>query len=143
MSKAQWRKWGLLTSVVLAVVVVEGGVVFAVWWGERASLKAALKGFTSFPADTEHPWVKFEAKAAPCPPTLPAGTAEVADSEQVIGVTAKGQALRAYTINALSNQRQHIVNDLVGGIPVTVAFCDLTQRVHAYTKSGLNRNPGS
>ena len=53
----------------------------------------------------------------------------------MIGVTAKGQA-RAYTINALSDRRQHIVNDVVGGIPVSVAFCDLAQCARAYTKSG-------
>jgi hypothetical protein len=79
MSKARWRNWSLLTSVVLAVVVVEGAVVFGVWWGERASLKAALKGFTSIPPDTEHLW--YQTSGGPCPPASRAGMAEVADTD--------------------------------------------------------------
>jgi hypothetical protein len=132
---ARCGRWGLVLGVVLATIAVEGVVVLAAWWGERASLKAALKGFTSIPPDTEHPWMKFDIKGVSGPPAVPAATAEVADSDLVIGVTTKGQA-RAYTINALSDRRQHIVNDVVGSVPVSVAYCDMTQCVRAYTMAG-------
>ena len=117
------------------MIAVEAVVVLAVWWIERASLKAAEKVSRSIPADSPQPWLRMEMKGILRPPTLPADTAEVADNDEVIGVVAKGKA-RAYRIKALGDMRQHIVNDVVGGVPVSLAYCGLSQCVRAYRIGG-------
>jgi hypothetical protein len=69
------------------------------------------------------------------PPTMPAASAGLGDDEEVIGVEAGGH-YRAYALRALRNPRFHIVNDLIGGAPVSVAYCDLTDCAQAYTSRG-------
>ena len=45
--------------------------------------------------------------------------------QPVIGVTAGGRH-RAYLVRALSlGAKSHIVNDVVGGVPVSVTYCDI------------------
>ena len=48
--------------------------------------------------------------------------ADLADTEPVIGVTVNGEA-RAYPLGILT--RHEIVNDTIGGVPVTVTYCPL------------------
>ena len=47
---------------------------------------------------------------------------DLADTEPVIGVTVNGEA-RAYPLGILT--RHEIVNDTIGGVPVTVTYCPL------------------
>jgi len=135
---AWWERWRTVIMVALVSIAVGGVAVLSVWWIERASLNAAQKGFTSIPAGSEPLWSKFSMKSIFSPPTFPAGTAEVADTDEIIGVVANGKA-RAYTIEALSDRRQHIVNDVIGNVPVSVAYCDLKQCVRAYTSGGQSQ----
>lgn len=69
------------------------------------------------------------------PATLPAASADIVDGEEVIGVEAGGHH-RAYTIRALRNPRFHIVNDLIGGVPVSVTYCNITDCTRVYTGQG-------
>jgi hypothetical protein len=69
------------------------------------------------------------------PSTVPAASAGLGDGEEVIGVEAGGHH-RAYALRALRNPRFHIVNDLIGGAPVSVAYCDITDCAQAYTSRG-------
>ena len=66
------------------------------------------------------------------PPVLGAADADLADDAPVIGVLAGGSA-RAYSVTAMEPIGGHVVNDLVGGTPVTVTYCDRTRCVHAFT----------
>ncbi|MBO0697297.1 MAG: DUF3179 domain-containing protein, partial [Zavarzinella sp.] len=69
------------------------------------------------------------------PPAVPAAAAKLADSEPVIGVTAGGKA-RAYRRSALEHVHYHVVNDLLGGVPVTVTRCDRKQCTRVFTGDG-------
>jgi hypothetical protein len=69
------------------------------------------------------------------PSTLPAASAGLGDGEEVIGVEAGGYH-RAYALSALRNPRFHIVNDLIGGVPLSVAYCNITDCTQVYTSKG-------
>jgi hypothetical protein len=67
------------------------------------------------------------------PPAAPAAEADLGDGEPVIGVTAGGRS-RAYSVAALSRgPASHVINDLLGGLPVTVTYCDLTGCSRVFT----------
>ena len=50
----------------------------------------------------------------------------------MIGVEVGGKA-RAYRFAAFESKSGHLVNDLVGGVPVSVAYCDLTECLRVYS----------
>jgi hypothetical protein len=66
------------------------------------------------------------------PPTLSAAEASLADDDPVIGVCAGGRA-RAYSVRALSTMMGHVVNDVLTDVPVSVTFCDRSQRCKVFT----------
>jgi hypothetical protein len=53
----------------------------------------------------------------------------------VIGVVTQGNA-RAYRLAAFEGKSGHLVNDLIGAVPVSVAYCNLTNCVRVYTEAG-------
>lgn len=69
------------------------------------------------------------------PKTVPAAQADLPDDEPVIGVVMNGVA-RAYRVAALAPMSRHVVNDLVGGVPVTVTYCDRSDCSRTYTGEG-------
>jgi hypothetical protein len=69
------------------------------------------------------------------PPTVPAERAALADDEPVIGVVAGGRA-RAYRVGALVGVPNQVVNDVLGGEPVTVTRCDQTGQSRVFTGDG-------
>jgi hypothetical protein len=66
------------------------------------------------------------------PPSLAANEAKLQPHEIVIGVEIGGKA-QAYRFAAFESKSGHLVNDLVGGVPVSVAYCDLTECLRVYT----------
>jgi hypothetical protein len=66
------------------------------------------------------------------PGTLTAEEATVPDHSEVIGIEAGG-AHRAYLLDGMSTPPTHVVNDLPGGVPVSVAYCKLRDCATAYT----------
>src|SRR5262249_11679267 len=77
-------------------------------------------------------WLRYESDGVVRPPTVPAGLSGLRDDEEVIGVEVGGRA-RAYRLEALKDKSGHLVNDVVGGVPVSVAYCDLRDCTRAYT----------
>jgi hypothetical protein len=67
------------------------------------------------------------------PSALPAGSAHLRDNTEVIGVSASGRH-RAYVIDALVRRERHVVNDQLGGAPVTVTYCDRTNCARVFTE---------
>ena len=49
----------------------------------------------------------------------------------MIGIVVDGQA-RAYRVRAFDDPSRHIINDLIGDRPVTVAYCNLSDCARAY-----------
>jgi len=68
------------------------------------------------------------------PAALPAIEAgEMGDREPIVGVSAGGRH-RAYLVAALAKgPMSHIVNDVVGGVPVSVTHCDIHLCTRVFT----------
>jgi hypothetical protein len=78
------------------------------------------------------PLRKFVMPGIVRPSTVEADASSLRDDEEVIGFQVGGRA-RAYRLDALRDRSTHLVNDLVGEVPVTVAYCDLSDCVRGYT----------
>ena len=78
------------------------------------------------------PLRKFAMPGVVRPPAVDAGASGLVDDEPVIGVEVSGRA-RAYRLGALRDRSSHVVNDLVGEVPVTVSYCDLSDCVKGFT----------
>ena len=90
---------------------------------------------TGTPADGEKAgltWRKRLAEPILRPPSLAAAEAKLQPDELVIGVEVGGKA-RAYRFAAFERMSGHLVNDLVGGVPVSVAYCNLTRCLRVYS----------
>jgi hypothetical protein len=68
------------------------------------------------------------------PATVEAKDAKIRSDEIVIGVAVDGKT-RAYRLAAFGEPRGHLVNDMIGGTAVSVAYCNLTDCARAYTSS--------
>jgi hypothetical protein len=124
------------TQVVLAAVGAFAVVAAAAYALEALALRSARNGVT-FDMRPEPPrsWLRAEAAGVRTPQAVAAEAAGLDDAEEVVGVVVNGAA-RAYRLGALRDPRRHVVNDLVGGAPVSVAYCDLTGCIRTYTGPG-------
>jgi hypothetical protein len=92
-------------------------------------------------------WESFEVPGVSFPPMTAASDSSLGDTVQVIGVVVNAEA-RAYLVSAMgippeavSEQapniehymRLHVVNDLIGGCPVSVTYCDVSRCVRVLT----------
>ncbi len=69
------------------------------------------------------------------PLTLSAAKAALDDDTPVIGVFAGGKA-RAYLLEAFQHgPTSHLVNDLLGGVPISVIHCDISGCTRVFTGS--------
>jgi hypothetical protein len=68
------------------------------------------------------------------PATAPAHDAGLQPDEKVIGIELGGES-RAYRFSAFEPLDAHLVNDVVAGVPVSVAYCDITGCLRVYTDS--------
>lgn len=73
------------------------------------------------------------------PPTLPADKAALDDDTPVIGIFASGQA-RAYLVEAFEHgPASHVVNDLLGKVPISVTHCDISGCTRIFTGAAPGR----
>jgi hypothetical protein len=87
----------------------------------------------------EGPVPQVQPIQASTPPlkSWPAAIAKLPDEEEVVGVSVNGQH-RAYLLEALSHgPDKHLVNDLVGGRPLSVAYCALHDCIQVVTGDGF------
>jgi len=111
------------TRVVLALVGAFAIVAAAAYALEALALRSARNGVTvDMRPEPPGSWLRAEA-------------AGLDDAEEVIGVVVNGAA-RAYRLGALRDPLRHVVNDLVGGAPVSVAYCDRSGCIRTYTGPG-------
>jgi hypothetical protein len=76
--------------------------------------------------------------AVQTPETRPASEVDIPDDAVVIGVEAGGRH-RAYLLEALVRPQSHVINDLLGGIPVTVSYCDMTESIVVHSDPNGNQ----
>jgi hypothetical protein len=133
MTGVRLRKLREIYGTIAAAVVVAAAVVASVYGYERASLRAE-RNRTRTKAATKHDpaWFANQSRGVVRPTTLAAGASGMRDDEEVIGVVVGGKA-RAYRLDAFRDRTRHLVNDLIGGVPVAVTYCDLSDCVRVYT----------
>ena len=76
-------------------------------------------------------WRKIDLPGIIKPPTVPADAARLRADEEIIGIVVDGKA-RAYRLKALLDPKQHIINDLIDDLPLTVAHCDVSDCTRVY-----------
>lgn len=122
---------------ILAVLIAGAGVVGYSYWSERSALGGRKylahdeADGRAWPEELVHSWWPKDREGIVRPATVAASEARIADDEVVFGVEAGGKA-RAYQLRAMSAIEQHIVNDMVGGVPVSVLYCDMSDCARAY-----------
>lgn len=98
---------------------------------ERAALRRDEKKAVAVPGEPGPFTRRFDMPGLDRPPAVPADSAGLADDEEVIGVVVSGRP-RAYRLKALENPPWHIVNDVVGAVPITVSHCDISGCTRVY-----------
>ena len=63
--------------------------------------------------------------------------AELGDDEMMIAIEVGGQH-QAYWIRDLSQPGSHVVNDMVGGLAVSITYCDQTDFARVFTDPGMD-----
>jgi Protein of unknown function (DUF3179) len=120
-----------VVTVIISLVVAE--IVSTTLWfsHERAARRSEEERLLR--SEVPDVWWRGNLSAAiRRPPTVGAREAAIRPDEEVIGVLVGGKA-RAYRLGAFREPRGHLVNDLLGGTAVSVAYCNLTDCVRAYT----------
>ena len=72
------------------------------------------------------------AAAVVTPRVDPGDEVKLPDNFPVVGVVVEGRA-RAYSIAALTPLNGHVVNDLIGEVPVSVTYCSIYRCLRVYT----------
>jgi len=74
------------------------------------------------------------------PATLPANAASIPDDAPIIGVEVDGH-WRAYCVSEMGEPLTHVINDVLGGIPLTVTYCDRNDCAVVFTKPHESGRP--
>ena len=122
---------GTLRYLLAGVFVLQAVVVLVVIASEWASRRANQAQMT-FNLNPNGWWRENIATPTFRPPILEAAAATLRPEEIVFGVEVGGKA-RAYRLAAFDDPSGHLVNDLIGVVPVSVAYCNISRCVRAYT----------
>jgi hypothetical protein len=74
------------------------------------------------------------------PHAQPAKSAMLGDDAQIVGIEINGTC-RAYSLAQMRMPWTHVINDLVGGVPVTVTYCDRTDCLRVFTADAESPEP--
>lgn len=131
------RNRGFLALAVVAVLSLEvlaGVLIFA---RERESRREEEERIASNPIPDV--WSNgLLGHAIDLPEIVGTEEARIGSEDEVIGIEVGGKA-RAYHLKAFEKPSGHLVNDLIGGVPVSVVYCNLTDCVRVYTEAGRAR----
>lgn len=131
---AGWLKRGPVRAAVVILILLEVLAVVLVVRHEQAARRAEAARLASDPRPDV--WSQGLLRAAiDRPPIVPAGDAAIGPEEAVIGVEVGGKA-RAYRLDAFQRPTGHLVNDLVGNVPVSVSYCDQTDCIRVFVDPG-------
>jgi hypothetical protein len=130
--RSPWFLWIVGAFVLFDVLLVGGYYLYESSWQAANAKKLSHSG-----KNLEHTGMVLELDGIRFPKALSAAEAGLKDDEEVVGVEAGGKA-RAYRLKGMSTEVTHVVNDLLGDVPVTVAYCDISDCARAFTKPGSN-----
>jgi hypothetical protein len=124
-------KWTTALGAVVAALVITAVGTLGLYEFERATMRENQGRFATRKGPA-NPFLHVEDRGIRQPKTSPAVESGMRDDDVVVGVEVGGQA-RAYRLDALRDRSHHIVNDLIGGVPVSVAYCDINDCLRVYT----------
>lgn len=131
-ARSGWLKRRTVRTAVAAMLILEVLAIVLVFRHESASHQADQARLRSDPRPDV--WSRGNVRPAIDRPAIqPARGASIQPGDTVIGVEVAGHA-RAYRLGAFHQPTGHLVNDLVGGVPVSVSYCDRTDCVRVYTE---------
>lgn len=116
---------------VVAVLVAEAIAVALIVGYERRSRRAEEERMT-FKHNPHAWWLDNPARPTENPPIIAGSQAKIQPTDWVIGVEVRGRP-RAYRVDALDDPSGHLVNDMIGGVAVSVAYCNVTRTARVYT----------
>jgi hypothetical protein len=122
------RRWELLIGIGSGAALVLVVILIAVFQKPAGQTRGPTGNWPPrgrMPTPFTYPGVKQ-------PPVVSAADARLADDAAVIGVCIEAR-YRAYAVSAFTAPMSHVVNDLVGDIPVTVTLCVLDDCTRVYT----------
>ena len=123
------RSPGGRRSSLAAVALIAAGVSACSPPDEPLPVAPSSKaGVVTTPGPVREP---FFAEGLRLPRTVSAAASGLRDGEHVIGVVAGGKA-RAYRVGAMRIPTRHVINDVVGGVPITTTFCDLSRCIRGF-----------
>lgn len=118
--------------IILAVVAGEIALVGWFYMRERTRLREDLRTNRVLHSyGGAHTWWPFDSAGVRRPPTVEVDKAAMKDDDEVLGVVVNGEA-RAYRLHVMRNVSEHVVNDVIDGVPVSVLYCDLSDCVRAF-----------
>jgi hypothetical protein len=88
--------------------------------------------FREFAPPTQVPVLLLDQMEIRNPQAIAPEASDLADSAEVIGVEMQGSH-RAYALGPMSFPRTHVINDVVGGTPVTVSYCNRRDCIRVFT----------
>ncbi len=121
--------WVNLVTVVIVLLIVVGLTFFYVFVLEPQLQKPPAPESEFRPPGESTPFVSPPVVR---PPVKSAAEAELADDAPVIGVEVNGKA-RAYVVHAFDRPFHHVVNDLLGETPISLAYCNHTECMRVFT----------
>lgn len=96
---------------------------------------SSVSSSSDIPDDGEWPDVALFHAGLESPPMRNGQKASIPDDAELIGVALPGGA-RAYLVSAMTTVDNHIINEVVDGVPHTVTYCNRTGCARVFTKSG-------
>jgi hypothetical protein len=116
----------------IGVSVVSGGAVVLGFYAYELWSFDSHKATTKDGTEPSNPFLKVRIRGIDRPATVEAARATLGSDEMVIGFVVAGRA-RAYRLDSLRDRTKHVVNDVVGDVPITVSFCDIDNCIRGYT----------
>jgi hypothetical protein len=118
------HRWGVVLVAAVSFFIGSGitSLAWAGWqsiWGQEPPNEVGLVDFAPVQV----------------PPTLAAGIVKLGAYTPVIGVSAGGH-YRAYVTAALMRPESHVVNDMLGGVPISVTYCSDLDCTRVFTEPG-------
>jgi hypothetical protein len=118
----------------IPILLVTGFLGLLLSWGIWAGIEESNDR-----ADAENLSVNlFRGDPVESPLAVHPAAAGMSDDAPVIGVTA-GSRARAYALTAFANVRDHVLNDFLGGVALTVTHCPRTGCTKVFTDATRGR----
>lgn len=121
--------WGVVVALATLFLVIAGTAL-----RPERRLQFTPEQRALIPSTTEYA-TPFITPGIREPEVVAADAAPISAEAEVLGVLIDNEA-RAYLVSAFRSLSDHVVNDVVEGVPVSVTYCDRTDCARVLTRQG-------